>query len=141
KADITALAPVIGRSPTRDTARASWPQVSGQPKPHAAGAVLRVEVISVVGPHEGRGAEPGPAAQLALGAGCIPARRTVDRRSRIIRVPAILGPLKHVAQHVVESPSVGFERTDGCRVHVAIIAGKCRPPGVAMCRAFVGDVG
>src|SRR5271155_1918987 len=99
----------------------SWLDVSNQSNSYAAGPVIRSEMVSVIGAHIGRGTEPGAPSKLVLGAIAVCARRSVDRRAGIIRVPAILSPLEDVAQHVVETKWVGFERTDRCRVDVAII--------------------
>src|SRR6202162_3315673 len=95
-------------------------------------------MVAVIGPHIGRGREPGTPAKLVLGAITVRARRSVDRRAGVIRVPAILSTLKDVAQHVVEAKRGGFERTDGCRVDVAIITGECRPPRKPAWRAWGG---
>src|ERR1700733_10837121 len=92
----------------RMTRRAtSLRDVSDQPNSHAAGAVIGSEMVSIIGPHIVRGAEPRAPAKLMLGAIAVRAGRSVDRRVVVIRIPAILGPLKHVAQHVVETKRVG----------------------------------
>src|SRR5476651_932203 len=97
-------------------------------------------MIAVVGPHIRRGAEPGTAAQLVVGTIAVRARRPVDGRAGIIRSPAVLGPLKDIAQHVVESKGVALERTHRCRVDVAILATEYRPARIPMGCALVGDI-
>src|ERR1700722_1499753 len=114
--------------------------VPDQPNSHAAGPVIGGEVISVIGPHESRCAEPGTPAQLMLGAIAVGARRTVDRRALIVFVPAILGPLKDIAQHVVQAECIGFEGTHGRGATIAVIAAEYVPAGIPVCRALVGHV-
>src|ERR1700722_18982071 len=111
-----------------------------QPNSHAAGPVIGGEVVSVTGTHESRCAEPGAPAKLVLGAVAVRARRAVDRRALVVLVPAILGPLKDIPQHVVQAECAGFERADGRGVDIAIIAAEYGPAGIPACRALVGHV-
>src|SRR5580692_11378862 len=81
----------------------SWCDISGQADAYAAGWIIRREMIAVIGPDKVWRTEPRTAAKFAFGAIAFGARRAIDGRPLIIRVPAILGPLKHIAQHVVEA--------------------------------------
>ena len=94
--------------------------LSDQPNSHTAGTIICLEVVAIVGPHNGWGTEPGTPTKFVLGALAIVARRAVDGCARVIPMPAIFGPLKDIAEHVVETKCTGFERTAGCREHVAI---------------------
>jgi len=122
------------------TRGASSLKVPHQANSHAAGPIIRGEMIAVVGPHICGAAEPRAAAQLVIGAIAVGARGSVDGCADIIRAPAVSGPLKDIAQHVVESKGVALERTDGGRVDVAILAAEYRPARIPMDCALVGDV-
>src|ERR1700722_3937759 len=132
--------PTSIRPSAADEHARSWRQVSDQADSHAAGPVIRSEVVSIIGAHIGRGTEPGAAAQFVIGAIAVHACRTVDRRAAVVGMPAILGPLKDIPQHVVETEGVALERTDRRRVNEAIIAAEYRPSGIAVRRAGVGHI-
>src|SRR5271156_656464 len=111
-----------------------------QPNSHAAGPVIRREVVSVAGAQEGRGSEPRTPAKLVIGAVSVRARRTIDRRALVILVPAILGPLKDIPQHIVQAKCAGFKRADGRREDITIIAAEYSPSRIPARRALVGHV-
>src|ERR1700679_2227116 len=115
-------------------------KIPDQPNSHAAGPVIRGKVVSVARAHEGRSGEPGAPAKLVLGTVAVRARRAVDRRTLVVLVPAILGPLKEIPQHIAQAKGAGFERADGCRVDIAIIAAEYSPPGKPARRALIGHV-
>src|SRR5882672_148658 len=131
----------VGSRTVRSASINSRREVSDQPNSHAARPVIHGEVIAVAGSHKFGRREPGAPTKLALGALAVRARGAVRRYTGIVRVPAIFGPLKDVAQHVVETERVGLEGTDGCRVDVAIVTGEYRPSRIAAGRTLVGHVG
>src|SRR5277367_2361356 len=69
------------------------------------------------------------------------ARRAVYRRTHIVWVPTVFGPLKDIPQHVMQAKFIGFERTHRRRVDVAIVACVDPPSGIPPGRTLVGHVG
>src|SRR6202789_2607427 len=115
-------------------------KIPDQPNSPASGPVICGKVVSVARAHEGGSGEPGAPAKLVLGTVAARARRAVDRRTLVVLVPAILGPLKKNPPHIVQAKRAGFERADGCRVDIAIITAEYGPPGKPARRALIGHV-
>src|SRR5690348_11852608 len=96
-------------------------QIPGHANAHARAARVRRRGNPVRRAHLVRRAAPGTAADHMLGAAGVHPRAAVDRRARVVVVPAIGDPLRHVAVHVDQAEGVGRKLTDRRRPPVAVV--------------------
>src|SRR5580692_2559137 len=74
-----------------------------------------------------RGVGPGAPAENAPAAISARPRRTIRGRSQVTVMIAILGPLRRIAEHVVEAVSVRQKASDRRRKHITVAAWRDRP--------------
>src|SRR5580698_1623704 len=120
--------------------RISWPDLTQQPKSNRRTAIVTREAVAIGNSHVVRAREPRTAPKLALRAVAIDPGGTAARCSLIVIRPAIIHPLKNVAQGVIQAKGVRNERAHRGGLRVAVHTRLHHPAGVALRCRLVGHI-
>src|SRR5688572_8561166 len=102
----------------------SWMNFPDDTEADGAAAIVVREAVAVARSQVVRRREPRAAAHLAGCTIAVETRGAVARCATVRIAPAVLHPLEHVADHVVQAEGIRRESADRRALHVAVVAGE-----------------